>query len=83
MREQDRIGLQANIQCDALGEGRGGTCALGYYRRKGVGGAPGGMIVNAGTTDWAYGLAGGDPAVCRITMNVLRELGCAEPAGAS
>jgi hypothetical protein len=34
----------------------------------------GGTIFNAGVTDWAYALGSGDPAVCRITRNVLDRL---------
>jgi hypothetical protein len=30
-----------------------------------------GEIFNAGTTEWAYGLAAGNPFVDRITRNVL------------
>jgi hypothetical protein len=31
-----------------------------------------GEVFNAGTTEWAYGLASADPFVTRITRNVLR-----------
>ena len=31
-----------------------------------------GEVFNAGTTEWAYGLAAGDPFVTRITLNVLK-----------
>ncbi|HYG70975.1 MAG TPA: N,N-dimethylformamidase beta subunit family domain-containing protein [Actinomycetota bacterium] len=34
----------------------------------------GGTVFNAGCTDWAYGLAGEDPDVARITRNVLERL---------
>jgi hypothetical protein len=34
----------------------------------------GGTVFNAGCTDWTYGIAGGDPAVRRITRNVLDRL---------
>jgi hypothetical protein len=34
----------------------------------------GGTVVNAGVTDWAYGIEGGDPDVIRITRNVLDRL---------
>jgi hypothetical protein len=30
-----------------------------------------GEVFNAGTTEWAHGLAAGDPFVTRITRNVL------------
>ena len=34
----------------------------------------GGTVVNAGVTDWTYGIEGGDPDVVRITRNVLDRL---------
>jgi N,N-dimethylformamidase beta subunit-like protein len=34
----------------------------------------GGTVFTAGCTDWAYGIGGGDPDVCRITQNVLARL---------
>jgi hypothetical protein len=34
----------------------------------------GGTVVNAGVTDWTYGIEGGDPDVLRITRNVLDRL---------
>ena len=34
-----------------------------------------GEVFNAGTTEWAYGLAAGDPFVVRITRNVLARFG--------
>jgi hypothetical protein len=34
----------------------------------------GGTVVNAGVTDWAYGIEGGDPDVLRITRNILDRL---------
>ena len=34
----------------------------------------GGTVFNAGCTDWTYAIAGGDPAVVRITRNVLERL---------
>jgi hypothetical protein len=40
---------------------------IGCYTR-------GGTVFSAGTTDWAYGLAGHDPIVERITRNVLDRL---------
>ncbi len=41
---------------------------MGTYTR-------GGTVFSAGTTDWSYGLDGHDPAVERITRNVLDRLG--------
>lgn len=34
----------------------------------------GGMVFNAGCTDWTYGIEGGDPIVQRVTRNVLERL---------
>ena len=34
-----------------------------------------GEVFNGGTTEWAYGLAAGDPFITRITLNVLRRFG--------
>ena len=36
-------------------------------------GADGGEVVTVGTTDWVFGLAD-DPAVARVTANVLDRL---------
>ncbi len=44
-----------------------GAAVLGVYTQ-------GGTVVTAGTTDWAHGLRGNDPAVVRITRNVLDRL---------
>jgi hypothetical protein len=49
-------------------KGRTGNAVLGTYTR-------GGTVVTTGTTDWAHGLRGNDPAVVRITKNVLDRLG--------
>lgn len=49
-------------------KGRTGNAVLGVYQR-------GGTVVTVGTTDWAHGLRGNDPAVARITRNVLDRLG--------
>ncbi|MEX0990838.1 MAG: N,N-dimethylformamidase beta subunit family domain-containing protein [Actinomycetota bacterium] len=40
----------------------------------------GGTVVNAGVTDWAYGLKGEDPDVDRITRNILERLTTPIPA---
>lgn len=47
--------------------GRKGHAVLGAYTR-------GGEVVTAGSTDWAHGLAGGDPMVVKITQNILSRL---------
>ncbi|MDX1925974.1 MAG: DUF6605 domain-containing protein [Pirellulaceae bacterium] len=47
---------------------REGAAILGTYTR-------GGTVVTTGSTDWAHGLRGNDPAVVQITKNVLNKLG--------
>jgi hypothetical protein len=34
----------------------------------------GGVVFNAGCTDWTYGIEGDDPIVQRVTRNVLERL---------
>ncbi|MCA9056750.1 MAG: hypothetical protein KDA75_23145, partial [Planctomycetaceae bacterium] len=51
---------------------RTGAAVLGIYTR-------GGTVVTAGSTDWAHGLRGNDPAVVRITRNVLDRLSADQP----
>ena len=46
---------------------RVGAAVMGVYMR-------GGTVVTAGTTDWSHGLRGHDPAVERITKNILDKL---------
>lgn len=53
---------------DRFPKDRQGAAILGTYTR-------GGTVVTTGTTDWAHGLRGKDPAVERITANVLDRLG--------
>jgi len=52
---------------DKWKKGHSGAAVLGLYNR-------GGTVFTAGTTDWAHGLAGGDPIVERITRNVIDRL---------
>jgi len=52
---------------DRFPKDRTGAAVLGTYTR-------GGTVVTAGTTDWAHGLSGNDPAVVQITRNVLDRL---------
>jgi hypothetical protein len=47
-----------------------GHAVLGTYTSP-----SGGTVVTTGCTDWAYGVAGGDAVVQRITRNVLDRLG--------
>jgi hypothetical protein len=47
-----------------------GHAVLGTYTSSG-----GGTVVTSGSTDWAHGLAGRDPAIERITHNLLQRLG--------
>lgn len=53
---------------DKWENGRVGNAVLGSYTR-------GGTVVTVGSTDWAHGLRGKDPAVERITRNILDRLG--------
>jgi hypothetical protein len=53
---------------DRWEKGRTGAAVVGTYTR-------GGTVVTVGTTDWSHGLRGNDPAVVRITRNVLDRLG--------
>lgn len=46
---------------------RVGNAVLGLYTR-------GGTVVTVGSTDWSHGLRGDDPAVVRITRNLLDRL---------
>jgi hypothetical protein len=48
-------------------QGRTGNAVLGVYTR-------GGTVVTVGSTDWSHGLRGNDPAVVRVTRNVLDRL---------
>ncbi|QEG43835.1 N,N-dimethylformamidase beta subunit family domain-containing protein [Roseimaritima ulvae] len=52
---------------DRFPKDRVGAAVLGVYTR-------GGTVVTSGTTDWAHGLKGQDPAVVQITKNVLDRL---------
>ena len=52
---------------DRWENGRRGNAVLGVYRR-------GGTVFTCGSTDWAHGLRGSDPAVERITRNILEKL---------
>ena len=56
---------------------RNGTAVLAVRDGDGPGAAAGarGTVVAAGCTDWVWGLAGGDPAIERITTNALTRLG--------
>jgi hypothetical protein len=49
-------------------KGRTGNAVLGTYTR-------GGTVLTVGSTDWSHGLRGNDPAITRITRNVLDRLG--------
>jgi hypothetical protein len=53
---------------DRMPRDRVGAAILGTYTR-------GGTVVTVGSTDWSHGLRGKDPAVERITRNVLDRLG--------
>ncbi|TMQ02233.1 MAG: hypothetical protein E6J90_00285 [Deltaproteobacteria bacterium] len=47
-----------------------GNAVLGSYRA-------GGTVVSVGSTDWVFGLAGGDPLIERVTRNALDRLSVA------
>ena len=53
---------------DQFPKDREGAAVLGIYSR-------GGTVMTTGSTDWAHGLRGKDPAVEQITRNVLDKLG--------
>ena len=52
---------------DRFPKDRVGAAVMGLYTR-------GGTVFTSGTTDWAHGLRGKDPAVERITRNILNRL---------
>ena len=52
---------------DRFPSDRVGAAVLGIYTQ-------GGTVVTTGTTDWSHGLRSNDPAVVRITRNVLDRL---------
>ncbi|MDG2390363.1 MAG: hypothetical protein P8M30_13715 [Planctomycetaceae bacterium] len=52
---------------DRFPKDRIGAAVLGIYTR-------GGTVITTGTTDWAHGLRGQDPAVMQITRNILDRL---------
>ena len=52
---------------DRFPKDRVGAAVFGVYTNRGT-------VVTAGTTDWAHGLRGNDPAVVRITKNILDRL---------
>ncbi len=54
---------------DHLEEFRANHAVLGAFTTPG-----GGTVVNAGVTDWSYGLRGDDPILERVTSNVLARL---------
>lgn len=51
-------------------KGRVGQSVLGTYTK-----LNGGTVFTTGSTDWSHGLKGKDPAVERITRNILERLG--------
>ena len=44
-----------------------GNAVLGSYTTHPYGG----VVVTSGCTDWAYGVAGGDPLITQITRTIL------------
>lgn len=63
-----RIAYGDDGEASQLGMLRGHAVMASFRRGKGE-------VFNAGTTEWAHGLAAGDPFVNRITLNVLRRFG--------
>lgn len=56
-------------------KGRQGSATLGVHRFSGSDGQSRGMVFTAGTIAWSWGLRDKDPAVERITRNVIERLG--------
>jgi hypothetical protein len=56
-----------SVWYDRFPKDRIGASVLGTYTQ-------GGTVVTSGSTDWSHGLQGNDPAVIRITRNVLDRL---------
>jgi hypothetical protein len=54
---------------DGLDRLRSNHAVVGSFTHPG-----GGVVFNAGCTDWTYGIDGGDPIVQRVTRNVLERL---------
>jgi len=52
---------------DRFPKDRVGAAVLGTYTK-------GGTVVTCGSTDWAHGLRGNDPAVVQVTKNILDRL---------
>jgi N,N-dimethylformamidase beta subunit-like protein len=53
---------------DRFPHDRTGAAIMGLYTK-------GGTVFTCGSTDWSHGLKGNDPAVTRITKNLLERLG--------
>ena len=75
------MAVESNVITAEPGFVHAGYPTLGYRERA----DGGGTVFNTGCTDWALGLANNDPAVLRITKNVLEKLGFggAVPAAAA
>ncbi len=56
-----------SIWYDRFERDRVGNAVLGVYEKNGI-------VFTCGATDWSRGLQGNDPAVERITKNVLDKL---------
>lgn len=59
--------LFGNAEPESVRKVAHGNAVLGAY-------TAGGTVVSCGSTDWVYGLAGGDPLVQRVTRNALDRL---------
>jgi len=58
------LGDDSPESCQKLAHG---NAVLGTYRA-------GGTVVSCGSTDWVFGLAGGDPLIDRVTRNAITRL---------
>lgn len=65
--ESTSLALFGSDEPEALARIAHNHAVMGVFSR-------GGTVFSAGTTDWAYGLAGHDPVVDRVTRNVLDRL---------
>jgi hypothetical protein len=66
--------LDGRVDADSLARRRYGNAVMVVCRPFG---SDAGTVVTVGTTDWVFGL--NDPAVSRVTANVLDRLGVGAP----
>jgi hypothetical protein len=68
--EESSLAVFGDTAPDHLAELADGRATFAVFSTGG-----GGVVVNAGVTDWTFGLVGGDPVVDRVSRNVLDRLG--------